>query len=285
VHRNEEIRNAIVYALYTAGNRSIAGDWYATRMKSASKNRQSAREIAYLHIQKKIATRALSAGMPVSELPIAKELGISRTPTREAIRQHVAEGLLEQIPGRGVVVVKLERRDIAEIYEIRKALEVHAARAAALRFRETADLRGLRQVADRVQSLIQELRRSGHERLNADQMKRLEAAGIGFHTLLLQAAGNRRILKLVTGLRSLVRSFAMHRKGYAADQLKRIHQDHCDVIAAIQARDPDRAAAVMQAHMEGSQRERLEQFDQREQEAGLPRDISAFLEKIQAELS
>jgi DNA-binding GntR family transcriptional regulator len=253
-------------------------------MKTASKNRQSAREIAYLHIQKKIATRSLRAGMPISELPVANELGISRTPTREAIRQLVAEGLLEQIPGRGVVVVKLERRDIVEIYEVRKALEVHAVRAAALRFTESADLQGLRQVANRVPSLIQELKRSGQERLNAEQMKRLEAAGIGFHTLLLQAAGNRRILKLVAGLRSLTRIFAMHRMGHTLDQLKHIHQDHLDVIAAIQARDPDRAAAVLQAHMEGSQRERLEQFDQREQEAGLPRDISVFLEKIQAEL-
>ena len=220
----------------------------------------------------------------MSELPVAKELGISRTPTREAIRQLVAEGMLEEVPGRGVVVVTLERRDVVEIYEVRKALEVYAVRAAALHWKVPADLESLRVVAGRVQLLMREMKRAGKDRLNAEQMKQLEAAGIGFHTLLLQAAGNRRVLKLAAGLRSLIRIFAMHRTGYTVDQLKRIDQDHRAILAAIEARDPDGAALALQAHMEGSQRERLEQFDQREQEAGRPADISAFLEKIQAEL-
>ena len=61
------------------------------------------REVAYHHIQRKISTRALRAGEPVSDVAISKELGISRTPAREAIRQLVSEGLLESVPGRGVV--------------------------------------------------------------------------------------------------------------------------------------------------------------------------------------
>jgi DNA-binding GntR family transcriptional regulator len=139
-------------------------------------------------------------------------------------------------------------------------------------------------VADRLEKLILELEQSGQERLDAKQEIRFEAVGIGFHTLLLQAAGNRRILKLATGLRSLIRIFAMRRTGHTVDDLKRIHREHYDVIAAIEARDPDRAGEVMKMEMEGSQRDRLEQFDLREQEAGLPRDISAYLDRIQAEL-
>ena len=52
------------------------------------------REVAYHHIQRKISMRQLRAGEPVSDVAISKELGISRTPAREAIRQLVSEGLL-----------------------------------------------------------------------------------------------------------------------------------------------------------------------------------------------
>jgi len=87
--------------------------------------------VAYHHIQRKISTRELRAGEPVSDVAISKELGISRTPAREAIRQLVSEGLLESVPGRGVVVITLDRNDIRELFEMREALEGLAAALAA----------------------------------------------------------------------------------------------------------------------------------------------------------
>ncbi len=249
-----------------------------------SVQQQSMREVAYVHIQKKIASRALRAGAPVSELPIAKELGISRTPTREAIRQLVAEGLLEEVPGRGVVVVTLERRDIVEIYEIRKALEVQAVETAAKRLMGP-EILNLRRIADEVVTLMQELRKSRRDRLDEAQMSRFEAADIGFHTYLVQSAGNRRSLKLFSGLRSLIRIFAMRRAGHAEEDLSRIHADHCGLIEAIEAHDGAKAALIATAHIEASQRSRLEEFDRREEEAALPHDIPAFLNKIRAELA
>jgi len=87
--------------------------------------------VAYHHIQRKISTRELRAGEPVSDVTISRELGISRTPAREAIRQLVSEGLLESVPGRGVVVITLDRNDIRELFEMREALEFskHASTA------------------------------------------------------------------------------------------------------------------------------------------------------------
>ena len=258
--------------------------WYAGEVKPAHDDRYSMRELAYLHIQKKIASRVLRAGTPVSELPIARELGISRTPTREAIRQLVAEGLLEEVPGRGVVVVTLERHDIEEIYEVRKALEVEAARKAAERSAGPMELQNLRKVADEVERLIQDLKRSGKESLDPKQMSRFEAADIGFHIYLMQIAGNTRSLTLVKQLRSLIRIFAMRRTGHSLELLNRIHKDHCDLIAAIEARDPERAAAVSSAHIQAGHLARLEQFDQRERESALPQDVSAFIDEIQADM-
>ena len=97
----------------------------------ASQASRPMREVAYHHIQRKISTRELRAGEPVSDVTISKELGISRTPAREAIRQLVSEGLLESVPGRGVVVITLDRDDIRELFEMREALEGLAARTVA----------------------------------------------------------------------------------------------------------------------------------------------------------
>ena len=90
------------------------------------------REVAYHHIQRKISiARVARRTNPFPMSRISKELGISRTPAREAIRQLVSEGLLESVPGRGVVVITLDRDDIRELFEMREALEGLAARTVA----------------------------------------------------------------------------------------------------------------------------------------------------------
>jgi len=253
-------------------------------MKRDSGNERSMREVAYQHIQKKIATRTFRAGDPVSELPVANELGISRTPTREAIRQLVAEGILEEVAGRGVLVVKLDVRDIEEIYDVREALEVQAVTRIARQVVGAVELKNLRKVADEMLSLTQALQRSGRDRLDPKEMTRFEAADIGFHTYLLQIAGNRRSMKIVAAMRTLIRIVAMRRVGHGLEELRRIHQDHVDIIAALEAGDPARAAAVASAHVRASQQARLEQFIQRERESSLPQDIGAFIQQIQADL-
>jgi DNA-binding GntR family transcriptional regulator len=254
-------------------------------MKTESTEQRSMRELAYQHIQRRIATRVLKAGAPVSEQAMAKEAGVSRTPMREAIRQLVAEGVLQEVPGRGVVVVKLEQRDIEEIYEIREALEVRAAITLAEREVDAAGLDNLRKITAEIESLAEKLEHSGRERLDSQQMTRCQAADIAFHTYFLQMAGNRRSMAIVTGLRALVRTVAMPRIGYPPEQLLRIHQGHRELLDAIADRDPARAAAAISAHIQGSRQHRLELFTQRERESDLPRDIPAFLKQIQADLA
>ena len=257
----------------------------SAKAKSASKSKLSMSQMAYLHIEKKIASRDLRAGNPVSELPIANELGISRTPAREAIRQLVAEGLLEEVPGRGVVVVTLNRHDIAEIYELRKALEVAAVRMATRRLTGSPELNNLRQVADKMESLIEEMERSDKPGLDAKEINRYEAADIAFHTYLLQAAGNRRMLKIVNELRLLIRIFAMRKTAHKVEKIREIHRGHVEVIAAIAAGDPERAAAILSAHIDAGQRERMEQFDLWEREARIQYDINKLAFALDSELN
>ena len=157
---------------------------------------RSVRERAYLLIQQKIARGELPPGSAVSEIPLAQELGSSRTPIREALGQLVAEGLLEQTPNRGAVVVQLGRQDIIDLYELREALEVYAVGKVAARANSPQDLQRLQAFADQILTLRDELRESGRDKLDVKQMNRFITCDLGFHTLLLRIASNARILKV-----------------------------------------------------------------------------------------
>ena len=242
------------------------------------------REIAYIHIQRKIASRHLRAGAPVSDVAIANELGISRTPAREAMRQLASEGLLDTVPGRGLVVVTLERSDINDLYEMREVLEVRAARNVAQQPGGAQGLRNLRQVSQEMNILIKELEKSRKPLLDEGQMLRFEGADLAFHTYLMSLAGNRRSLKTVNGIQRLIRIFAVRRSGHDLTALKRVHQGHMDVIAAVETGDAEGAAMAISKHITASWRERLDQFERREREAAVPNNIQGFLEKIHAEL-
>jgi DNA-binding GntR family transcriptional regulator len=203
--------------------------------------KSSVREGAYLHIQRKIASGELSAGHAISELSLAKELGISRTPIREALGQLAAEGLLEQSPNRRAVVVKLTRQDIIELYELREALEMYAVGKAARQRVRQADLDRLQSLNDAILTLRDELQRLGKSGLDREQMHRFVTYDLAFHTLLMRLASNARILKVVNETRVLVRIFAIRRQGHTVPLLEDIHRRHCEVVRAIAEQDPERA--------------------------------------------
>lgn len=238
----------------------------------------SLRKAAYLHIQRKITSGELRAGSSVSELSVAKELGSSRTPVRDAIGQLVAEGLLEQIPNRGAVVVELGRQDIIDLYELREALEVFAVGKAARSAVDRASLEHLGRLADETLMLSDELSRSGERGLNPEQLRRFVAGDLGFHSSLMRLAANPRILKVVNETRILIRIFAIHRHGHTAEELDEIHKQHRAILGAVADQDPARAMASLAEHIESSARERLAEYDDWEREASLRSALPVFFD-------
>lgn len=239
---------------------------------------RSVREKAYQLIQQKIMRGELSPGSAVSEIPLAQELGSSRTPVREALGQLVAEGLLEQTPNRGAVVVQLRRQDIIDLYELREALEVYAVGKAARQSSTAGDLQRLQSFADEILHLKGELKKGSNSELNARQMHRFIACDLGFHTLLLRMAANARILKTVNETRLLIRIFSIHRRGHNAGALTKIHKYHRDILQAVAEQNPDRARTSMSDHIQESQQERLAEYDQWEHEASLREALPVFFD-------
>jgi len=227
------------------------------------------REKAYAYIQRKIASGELKPDAPLSEVLLAEELEMSRTPVREALSQLVAEGLLEQIPNRGTLVVQLKRRDIIELYELREALEVYSARRVAQLQLHPIDLERWQSFSDEVSNLKAELEKSGKPELNKEQMQRFVTTDLSFHNMLLLMAANERILKVVNETRLLIRIFKLERPGYDPAALDTIHEQHNAIIQAVQERDPEHAAKLLTEHIRTSLAERLTAYDIWEREAAL----------------
>jgi DNA-binding GntR family transcriptional regulator len=237
---------------------------------------QSMQEKAYSFILRRMLSGELPAGTPLSEASLARELGISRTPLREAIRRLAAEGFLRQTPNRGSNVVEFSKRDIAELYDLREALEVYAAGKAAEHTLRPSDLETLQDLVKGVLVLRDELLLSGEPRLSPEQMHRFVANDLNFHATLVRSAANRRILKVVADTRVLINIFAMRRTGHSAAQLVEIHGYHSEVVGAVVRKEADLAMRLIGEHIRVSKQERLRDYDEWEHEFAIS-DAGAVL--------
>jgi DNA-binding GntR family transcriptional regulator len=246
------------------------------KTKTRKGNQKSARERAYLFIQQKIAGRELAAGAAISEVALAAELGISRTPVHEAIRQLHGEGLLEEDSNRVTVVVRLSRQDFVELYELRSVLEMHAISKIAKRTLAGKDIERLQALAGEIKDLRNELIKSGKKNLDDAQMRRFEMADISFHTFLMSVAENSAALKFFNKVRYLIRAFAARHAGHNAEALARVHNEHLEMIRALADGNAEKAMQVISRHIQASQQERMEEYAYWEREALIRTQVIGF---------
>jgi DNA-binding GntR family transcriptional regulator len=238
----------------------------------------SIREKAYFHIQQLVASGQLPAGSGISELQLAKDLGSSRTPIREAMNQLVAEGMLTQSTSGGMVVAELKREDIIELYELREALEVFAVGRVASVPMQAADKMRLQKLLDDIGELQNELQKSKKDELDIHQMKRFIACDLGFHALLVSMTNNVRLQKIVNDTRLLISIFSISRRGHDLPALNAIQQFHQRILDAVEERNPAAAMAAVSEHIQVSQRERLNDYDHRRREASMKQSVPAFFD-------
>ena len=239
-------------------------------------NQISARERAYLYIQHKIAARELPAGAPISEVALAAELGISRTPVHEAIRQLLGEGLMEEDSNGSTVVVRLSKQDFVELYELRSVLETHAVSKIARHKLSDKDIERLEAMTGEIKALRSELVKSGKKTLTDAQMRRFEKADISFHTFLMSIAENAAALRIFNKVRYLVRAFAARHAGHNTEALTRVHTEHLEMIRALAEGNGERAMKTIMQHVQTSQRERLQEYSYWEREALIRHEIQDF---------
>src|SRR5579859_2034234 len=146
---------------------------------------------AYEHIRQNLLAGRYQPGSALSAVALAKEIGISQTPVREAISQLETEGLVEQLPRLGMRVKVIDRRELEELFEIRELLESGAAARAAERT-GTAAIAQLENLCDQFHTLSRQFRDVAANKEDFEPIaERLVVNDVAFHLTLFTAADNR----------------------------------------------------------------------------------------------
>lgn len=187
-------------------------------------------------------------GERLVESALAKELNVSQTSVREALRSLVAMGFLESEPFKGITVRSLSRQDLWEVTTVRAALESLAASDAARSITD-AQIQELETVCEK---MIQAARDGDfHERTRLN---------IEFHKALIRASGNKLISKLFDNLQFA--SWSLMTGTLTTMDSVEIAFRHRKLIEAIRSGDPERAGRAVREHIENGSRSVLESFEE-----------------------
>jgi len=197
-------------------------------------------EQAYRRIRQGIQNGTLGRGAALSEGSLARHLGISRTPVREALKRLAVEGLVEVFPRRGTFVSVPDMDAVREIFQVREAVEGLAARLAAPRH-DASELAALR-------ARLEAARR-------ARDAETVFALGREFHEWIIRQAGNRRLTEYLNTLQSQIHAVVTMGTRLQG-QMERSADEYRAIMDALRRRDGDAAEAAMRRHI-GSVRDNL----------------------------
>ena len=199
----------------------------------------AAADKAYELLKQRVVGGTYAPGAQLKEEHLARELEISRTPIRVALKRLVADGLATADAGRGVRVAEWTDYDIEETYELRGLLEAHAAELAARR--------GGAALADRLDELNEQMDRAITEGGSA-LPERVQVINAHFHRAILEASGSPRLRAMLAGLIDMPIVIRSHFISTLQDKVQSL-QHHRDLAAAVRAGDPELAKQVMQLHL------------------------------------
>lgn len=194
-------------------------------------------DYAYKEIWKRVIMIGGSEERRLSDVALAEQLGMSRTPVRQALERLVQEGLVRSDPRRGFWTSTFTAQDIHEIYDLRGALEVLALRLAAPRLSQE-DLKAHLEALYAVRA-----------ELETRPFIRFLQVDIRFHTLITRASGNGRLIHSLSMLRSQICMFQMQDTLYPK-RMEIALNDHEQVLLAMVAGHVDEAAECLSRHIQ-----------------------------------
>ncbi len=213
---------------------------------SKSVRRVSLVESIYETLAEAIVSGQLSHGSELNSVGLAKQLDVSRTPLREALKLLERDGLVQQVGNHKARVAEFSADDIREIYEVRLQLEAAAAELAAKRI-TTAELTKLRAEADELSLKISAV----------DWCEKAIAYDLHFHDAIASASGNTRLRDEIRRYRLLVRSFCVITGRRPA--LQQALNEHIAILDALATGRPTTARKAMAAHITARLAEVLKQ--------------------------
>jgi DNA-binding GntR family transcriptional regulator len=199
-------------------------------------------QIAYDALKAMILSGEIRPGERLAERELARRIRVSRTPLREALGWLTRDGLAVSRPGQGYYALEFDPRIIAEMYEFREMLEVHAARHAAERISDA----GLTEIRDVMERLAEYEKQ---ENLSLEQLRDEVHLGLKIHEIIARQCGNdfvcEALLQVYDRLRLLTWIDVLW-----FDKWNLTRQEHRALVEAVTAHDAEKAAEAARHHVQ-----------------------------------
>lgn len=204
---------------------------------------------AYGHLRDMVRSGMISADEPLSERTLAEQIGLGRTPVREALKQLERNGLIEVIPGRGTFVKRLTLSEMRELYEVRMGVEGISACIAAQRG-GTPALAAFRPV------FVSHL----DSKPGDFDVAEIQDAGVQFHKELVVATGNQRLMRLHLDLNDQIALSMRLTREHDHERVRKTVAEHLKILDFVLAGDPEAAQGALYEHLSNALAARVRIF-------------------------
>jgi len=198
------------------------------------------KEVVFRVLREAIIQGELSPGSRLLEIQLSEQLGVSRTPVREALQMLKEEGLVDIIPRKGAVVAGITEKQMKDVLEVRVAMEELAVRLCAERITQSALLE------------LEEAEKAFEESFGLSDVNNCALCDEKFHSIISEATGNKSLVMMLSAFRE-----QMYRFRVAYLMREEFHEtlvrEHRDILNAIRANNASAAVAVLRRHIDGQQ--------------------------------
>ncbi len=205
------------------------------------------RDVVFKTLRQSILTGELKPGERLMEIHLAKRMGVSRTPIREAIRMLELEGLVTMIPRRGAEVSQITEKNLRDVLEVRRALDALAAELACER------------ITQEEKEALREACEVFAQTTKTKDAKQITQADIALHDIINKAARNEKLMRLVNDMSE---QMYRYRFEYIKDETKHasLIEEHRVIYESIVACDKQIASEAVKTHIDNQEKSIINQL-------------------------
>ena len=207
------------------------------------------RDEVFNTLRERILKGVYKPGERLMEIHLADQLGVSRTPIREAIRMLELEGLVKMVPRKGAQVAKISKEDLQDVLEVRKALDTLSVKLACERITE-----------DEIK-LLNNAERDFEKALASKDVRDIAEADVAFHDVIHSATKNCRLKSMISNLAERIYRYRFEYIKQQSDGGKTLMLEHREIMRCIESRDVESAVKATEIHIDNQEISISEQLD------------------------
>lgn len=211
------------------------------------------RDEVFNTLRERILKGYLKPGERLMEIHLADQLGVSRTPIREAIRMLELEGLVKMVPRKGAQVASISREDLQDVLEVRKALDTLAVKLACERINEE-EINKLKEAEADFERIL----KTGDTTLIAE-------ADVAFHDVIQAASKNKRLKSMISNLAERIYRYRFEYIKQQSDGGKTLVDEHREIVRCIEEKNIPEAIKAIEIHIDNQEISIAAQLEAQEQ--------------------